>query len=77
MTKTMLKIGQRLYTIGTKKNVCHGHGDYQEETKIEKTGIYGTGEYPPIFTKETEAKKYLKGMKFNYDKVVVSFILRG
>ena len=58
------------YAIASTSNVCGGHGCYYDEVQITPEDGYGTGELPPIFPTEDEAKAYIKKKKMFLKDVV-------
>ena len=38
---------------------CYGHGSYGSEEHICKEGEFGSGQFPPIFTKRKDAEKFV------------------
>ena len=57
----------RLYTIGTRRTECMGHGDYQEFVTVRRDGDYGTGGYPPCFASRARAQAHLDERKASSD----------
>lgn len=53
----------KIYTIGVESHETYGHGDFGTETQIHTLGAYGTGEFPPCFTKRWSAEQWLKNAK--------------
>lgn len=49
-----------LYTFAVNKSVCYGHGDYQHEDQILRTGSYGEGDFPPVFSTREKAEAFLE-----------------
>ena len=40
----------KLFTIAKETSECYGHGDFGTEQRICKTGDYGSGDFPPLFS---------------------------
>ena len=55
----------KIYAIADKTSQCYGHGDYGDELRICRHGRtgYGTGDFPPVFRKREQAKKYLGSLE--------------
>jgi hypothetical protein len=65
----------KIYTIASEVSKCYGHGDYGTEQTICRDGAYGSGSFPPAFKTRESAEDYLKGIEWNYGKVVVEMQL--
>lgn len=63
-----------LYGIGSKCNICAGHGDYYDEISIRSIGAYGADGFPPLFTTEQAARDYIKQNRI-YNGVPVPMIV--
>jgi len=50
----------KVYTIAVESNECYGHGDCRVELRIVRTGNYGPGSFPPLFTTRAAAEEWLK-----------------
>jgi len=68
----------KVYTIAEKNSVCYGHGDSGDELQICKTGGYGTGKFPPVFTTVSAAEQWMQGnLALAVKHVVVDLELHG
>jgi hypothetical protein len=66
----------KIYTIGTTKRECHGHGDFSDDTSIQMFGNYGCEGFHPAFIYKHEAEEYLKTLNES-NKFVVELNLLG
>jgi len=62
----------KVYTIAVESNECYGHGDYGSELRIIRMGIYGSGNFPPLFTTRAAAEEWLKNRsnRFHSTRIV-------
>jgi len=50
----------KLYTFATSVSQCHGHGDYSDSWHVARSGPYGSGPYPPVFSLRPNAELTIK-----------------
>lgn len=65
-----------VYTIASMQSRTYGHGSHGEELVIEKSGGYGTGEFPPVFTSLLDAEAYFAALDYKSGKKIVSLELK-
>lgn len=65
----------KIYTIENEVHECYGHGDYGAELRICRQGLYGNGDFPPLFKTQKAVQKYLDSVKWNHDKKIVELEL--
>jgi hypothetical protein len=58
-----------IYTIGTYKRECYGHGDYGIELTIRQNGKNET--FHPVFKSKEAAKDYLDTIEYNSEMAIV------
>ena len=61
----------KLFTIAKETSECYGHGDFGTEQRICKTGDYGSGDFPPLFSNPEKAQEWIDKQKWSYGMVVV------
>lgn len=61
----------KLFTIAKETSECYGHGSYGTEQRICKTGPYGTGDFPPLFSTPEKAQEWIDKQEWYSLMVVV------
>lgn len=63
----------KYYTIAKKVDQTYGHGDSGHEFHICPINAYQTGSvvFPPIFPSIEKARKYLNGLEWNHNMIIV------
>jgi hypothetical protein len=54
----------RVFGIADEQHQCNGHGDYSSEEKIVRLGMYGSGDFPPLFRSWDAAVAYIQTLKY-------------
>ncbi len=67
----------KIYTIGTTKRECHGHGDFSDDASIQILGGYNSQGFPPCFIHKCDAEEYLHKNPTIYNPSIVELNLIG
>ena len=54
------------YTIATELHVTEGHGESDDYEVIMRTGSYGSGDFPPLFTSRLKAEAWLADREYRW-----------
>ena len=61
----------KIYTVAKIERKCYGHGDFGEEEKIGRIGVYGTGDWPKAFRTREGAQAYMDSFRYHEAGTVI------